>query len=1077
MIGRRLLTVPAAVIACIVVAAAAFAYFTSSAASGTGNATAGMLSAPAVATPTTDASTGAVVLSWSAATVGGTASGSVKYEVQRSTGTNTTNFADVSSGPCSGTLTTRTCTDSTSAGGTTYSYRVIAHYNSASTLPSAFTAGWSATSNSVNGTAVNLDTTPPTATITSASSATNTQPISFAITLSEPASSDLTASQVTVNVPIGNGIPVTGMAKTDSTHYTLTVSGLKTDGSGDGNVSVSIAAGAFTDAAGNPNTATDTTTVAWDRTAPAPAISSPTSNAVVLDNPAPVVSGTATTATGDASSVNVKIFNGTGTGGTLKQTFSNVAVTNGTWSVTPSALTKGNTYTAQATQTDSAGNSGTSTVTFTASPVQITGPAALGNGYVNSTNPTFSGTSSSNASGVTVTVYNGSTVGGTVAKAYTTSPTPTGSASPYSWSAPWTGGGGLTAGTTYTVRAQQVVSGTTYSSAIYTFTVDATPPAVSLTSPSANATTTGTPTFAGAAATASGDSTTVTVKVYSGATTGGTLAQTVTATRSSSSWAVASPGLASGQYTAQAEQTDAAGNTGSSAAITFTVDATPPSILSINRASATPTNAATVSWTVTFSEVVTGVDATDFSLSASGPTGAAISSITGTGATRTVTASAGSGDGSLRLDLIDDDSIVDGVGNKLGGTGAGNGNFTGQTYTVDRTAPAAPVITSPSSNAWSGASVTLSGTAEASSTVTVFEGSTSKATATTDSNGNWTATISAVTVGSHTYTAKATDVAGNQSGASNSLVIQVDTTAPTVLAAVIAKTEGLPNSTAGAIRQGGTYVVYANTADTGGSGLASVTADLTNVSGAGSSAVALHACSSACTVNNVTYGYVSDQQTAANPLSSGTGTFIVSASDVAGNTGNSGTGGSAKTVSVDNAPPTIGSIATANVNKAGTSGVIDPGDTITYAYSAPIEGISVLSSWWWSWGTAADVQARFTDGGADNDTLQIRTSDGSGVVGLGTIDLGTTQYVTGGSGTTVNFAATLSTNSKGAFVVTLGAKAGTNTGTLATGAASGNTITWTPGPSNPAYDVAGNLLAASPASATNGGAGNPKTQF
>ena len=54
----------------------------------------------------------------------------------------------------------------------------------------------------------------------------------------------------------------------------------------------------------------------------------------------------------------------------------------------------------------------------------------------------------------------------------------------------------------------------------------------------------------------------------------------------------------------------------------------------------------------------------------------------------TVTADTGTGGGTLGLNLVDDDSIVDGVGNALGGPERhGNGNFTGQVYTIDKTAP------------------------------------------------------------------------------------------------------------------------------------------------------------------------------------------------------------------------------------------------------------------------------------------------------------------------------------------------------------------------------------------------------
>ena len=54
----------------------------------------------------------------------------------------------------------------------------------------------------------------------------------------------------------------------------------------------------------------------------------------------------------------------------------------------------------------------------------------------------------------------------------------------------------------------------------------------------------------------------------------------------------------------------------------------------------------------------------------------------------TVTASTGTGSGTLGLNLTDDDTIVDALANPLGGSGAGNGAVTGQIYTIDKTAPA-----------------------------------------------------------------------------------------------------------------------------------------------------------------------------------------------------------------------------------------------------------------------------------------------------------------------------------------------------------------------------------------------------
>ncbi len=124
-----------------------------------------------------------------------------------------------------------------------------------------------------------------------------------------------------------------------------------------------------------------------------------------------------------------------------------------------------------------------------------------------------------------------------------------------------------------------------------------------------------------------------------------------------------------------------------SVTIDYTTDTTPPTVMSMALASANPTNGAgSLSWIVTFTEPVTGVDAADFALVQSGGvSGAGITSVTGSGAVWTVTASAGSGTGSLGLNLVDNDTILDLAGNKLGGTGttgAGNGSFTGAIYTI-----------------------------------------------------------------------------------------------------------------------------------------------------------------------------------------------------------------------------------------------------------------------------------------------------------------------------------------------------------------------------------------------------------
>ncbi|MBI3172672.1 MAG: S-layer homology domain-containing protein [Chloroflexi bacterium] len=118
----------------------------------------------------------------------------------------------------------------------------------------------------------------------------------------------------------------------------------------------------------------------------------------------------------------------------------------------------------------------------------------------------------------------------------------------------------------------------------------------------------------------------------------------------------------------------------------------PPSVQSIVRTDPNPTNAASVTFTVTFSEDVSGVTLDDFTLAASGIGDASISTLNGSGAIYTVTVSTGTTNGTLRLDLTDNDSILDLTAMPLGGAGTGNGNFvTGETYNVYKTTTFADV--------------------------------------------------------------------------------------------------------------------------------------------------------------------------------------------------------------------------------------------------------------------------------------------------------------------------------------------------------------------------------------------------
>ena len=114
-----------------------------------------------------------------------------------------------------------------------------------------------------------------------------------------------------------------------------------------------------------------------------------------------------------------------------------------------------------------------------------------------------------------------------------------------------------------------------------------------------------------------------------------------------------------------------------------------PIVSSIRRGKPNPTSGASVKFTVTFSESVTGVNTAgalnDFSLTTTGVTGASITGVSGSGASRIVTVNTGSGSGTIRLNVVDNDSVKDGTNNSLGGPGTGNGSYTsGETYTITK---------------------------------------------------------------------------------------------------------------------------------------------------------------------------------------------------------------------------------------------------------------------------------------------------------------------------------------------------------------------------------------------------------
>jgi len=242
---------------------------------------------------------------------------------------------------------------------------------------------------------------------------------------------------------------------------------------------------------------------------------------------------------------------------------------------------------------------------------------------------------------------------------------------------------------------------------------------------------------------------------------------------------------------------------------TYTYVTTAPTVTSIVRAGATPTNATSLSWTVTFSEPVVNVVSGDFALAMSGLGGTvpSITSLTGSGTTYTVNASTSgttATNGSIGLNLTSKGTIADLAGNGLSATTP----VVGQTYLFDTVAPTvSATVIGQSSGAvvtgvvkkntgyyiYANATDTGSGVATVTANVAnVTSGQT--AVSLSSSGGPFTAPGGGGTYtyrsalltsnpsqsdGAVTYTVNATDNAGNTSSYANNGSVTFDSTAPT----------------------------------------------------------------------------------------------------------------------------------------------------------------------------------------------------------------------------------------------------------------------------------------------------------
>lgn len=122
--------------------------------------------------------------------------------------------------------------------------------------------------------------------------------------------------------------------------------------------------------------------------------------------------------------------------------------------------------------------------------------------------------------------------------------------------------------------------------------------------------------------------------------------------------------------------------------ISFTTLPAPVAVTSLNRVNATPTNAGTVNWTLTFASAVTGLTASNLSLTGAASAGSVVGTPTitsGGGLTWNIPVTTGSTDGTLTLNLANATGLSATISTSL--------PFAGQSYTMDKTPPTVVSVT------------------------------------------------------------------------------------------------------------------------------------------------------------------------------------------------------------------------------------------------------------------------------------------------------------------------------------------------------------------------------------------------
>jgi nitrogen fixation protein len=388
-------------------------------------------------------------------------------------------------------------------------------------------------------------------------------------------------------------------------------------------------------------------------------------------------------------------------------------------------------------------------------------------------------------------------------------------------------------------------------------------------------------------------------------------------------WSFAPPGLADGAHTIVASQTDTFGNTGS-ASLNFTLDTVAPSggtpdlVAAFDSGTSSTDNitkATAPSFTVALGTGVAAGDTVELllngvSLAHPVPHTITAEEVAAGSVTLAVTAGDLGADGSKAIAAKFSDL-------------AGNSSITGAlTVTLDTTAPSVAITSSGGST--NQPVQTVSGTvdlADVGATVTILDGSNVVGTATVQSNGAWSGNIT-LSEGSNVLTAQVSDSAGNL-GASNAVTFTLNTTVPTggTPDLVAAFDSGVSNA------DNITNVTAPSFTVALGPGVASGDTVELLLNGASLAHPVLHT----VTTNEVTAGSVTLAVTAGDLGTDGTKVIAAQFSDGFGNSSTS----SALTITLDTTAPSVAITGTGGpTNQAsqtitGTVDAVDAGATIT----------------------------------------------------------------------------------------------------------------------------------------------------